>query len=39
LIATLCEGRCLTADGIHLDSDGMIYYSAEIWKALGREIL
>ena len=39
LIATLCEGRCLTADGIHLDSDGMMYYAAEIWKALGREIL
>jgi len=39
LVATLCEGKCLTADGIHLDRDGMIYYSAEIWKALGREIL
>ena len=39
LVATLCEGKCLTADGIHLDRDGMIYYSAEIWKALGREIV
>jgi peptidoglycan/LPS O-acetylase OafA/YrhL len=39
LVATLCEGRCLTADGIHLDRDGMKYYAAEIWKALGREIL
>ena len=39
LVATLCEGKCLTADGIHLDSDGMKYYAAEIWKALGREIL
>ena len=39
LVATLCEGKCLTADGIHLDRDGMKYYAAEIWKALGREIL
>ena len=37
LIATLCPGNCLTADGIHLEREGITYYAAEIWKALGRE--
>ena len=35
LVATLCPGECLTADGIHLELVGMDYYAAEIWKALG----
>ena len=36
LIAELCQGECFTSDGIHLDRDGMSYYTQEIWKALGR---
>ena len=36
LVATLCSGDCLTADGIHLERDGIDYYAQEIWKALGR---
>ncbi len=36
LVATLCPGNCLTADGIHLERDGISYYADEIWKALGR---
>jgi hypothetical protein len=29
----------LTADGIHLEREGITYYAEEIWKALGREIV
>jgi peptidoglycan/LPS O-acetylase OafA/YrhL len=36
LLATLCSGDCLTADGIHLEREGSDYYVQEIWKALGR---
>ena len=36
LFATLCSGDCLTADGIHLEREGIDYYAQEIWKALGR---
>ena len=36
LVATLCTGDCLTADGIHLEREGIDYYAQEIWKALGR---
>jgi hypothetical protein len=36
LVATLCPGNCLTADGIHLEREGIDYYVQEIWKALGR---
>jgi peptidoglycan/LPS O-acetylase OafA/YrhL len=36
LVATLCSGDCLTADGIHLEREGIDYYAQEIWKALGR---
>jgi lysophospholipase L1-like esterase len=36
LVATLCPGDCLTADGIHLEREGIDYYAQEIWKALGR---
>jgi len=36
LVSELCQGECFTADGIHLDKDGMKYYTQEIWKALGR---
>ena len=36
LVATLCAGNCLTADGIHLGREGIDYYVQEIWKALGR---
>jgi hypothetical protein len=36
LVATLCPGNCLTADGIHLEREGITYYAEEIWKALGR---
>ncbi|MFM8390845.1 MAG: acyltransferase family protein, partial [Actinomycetota bacterium] len=34
LVAELCTGECFTADGIHLDSDGMTYYADEILKAV-----
>lgn len=38
LVSELCTGECFTADRIHLDRDGMRFYAAEIWKAMGREL-
>lgn len=38
LVSELCTGECFTADHIHLDRDGMRFYAAEIWKAMGREL-
>jgi hypothetical protein len=31
-----CVGACLTKDGIHLDTDGRVFYSELIFRALGR---
>lgn len=36
LVSELCEGDCFASDGIHLDLDGMDFYAAQIWEALGR---
>jgi len=36
LVSGLCEGECFASDGIHLDRDGMDFYAAQIWEALGR---
>ena len=38
LVSELCTGECFAADRIHLDRDGMRFYAAEIWKAMGREL-
>ena len=38
LVSELCTGKCFTADGIHLERDGMRFYAEEIWKAMGREL-
>ena len=31
-----CVGACLTKDGIHLDTDGRVFYAELIFRALGR---
>ena len=34
LVAELCSGQCFAGDGIHLDRDGVTYYTEQIRQAL-----
>ncbi|MEY3093050.1 MAG: acyltransferase family protein [Ilumatobacteraceae bacterium] len=35
LVAELCQGECFAGDGVHLDRDGVTYYTEQIRQALG----
>jgi hypothetical protein len=38
VVSESCPGDCLTSDKIHLNRDGIDFYAAQIWAALGREL-
>ena len=38
VVSDSCVGDCFSSDKIHLNRDGIDFYAAQIWAALGREI-